>query len=266
MPAPVALVTVHHEGAGAPSDVARGAEGGYTYWIGSTYWTHLRDVWSSYATLDLNGESVDVCLSGNRMEHAVTDADLDIIAGACADARARGYVIDDPQVRAHRDSPGSSTVCPGDLTMAVWDRVVAACVAGDTSSSDTTTSAEGAVDIKRTPSGSGYYIVAADGGVFCYGDAKFYGSAAAQQLHAPIVGLAAVPNGTGYWLAAQDGGVFAYGSAKFHGGMSDEKLAAPITGIESDNTGNGYWLLGRDGGVFAFGDAKFYGSPTGKVE
>jgi hypothetical protein len=131
VPAPVSLVTVHHEGAGAPTDdPARYAHGGYTYGLGPTRWSHLRDVWSSYATLNFNHVSLDLCLSGNRMEYDVTPGDVDVIRGAVADARARGYVVDAPTVRAHRDSPGSSTVCPGDRTMRVWADVVAACQAG----------------------------------------------------------------------------------------------------------------------------------------
>src|SRR5215471_238826 len=132
MPPPVSLVTVHHEGAGAPSDVARGAHGGYTYWIGATYFTHLRTVWSSFATLNFNGVSLDLCLSGNRMEYPVTSRDIEIIRGAVTDARNRGYVVGNPTVRAHRNSPGSGTVCPGDYAMAVWPQIVAACTAGTT--------------------------------------------------------------------------------------------------------------------------------------
>jgi hypothetical protein len=263
MPTPVAVTTVHHEGAGAPSDVARGADGGYTYWIGATTYTHLRDVWSSYGTLNFNGESLDLCLSGNRMEHDVTDADLVLIAGACADARARGYVVDAPLVRAHRDSPGSNTVCPGDRTVARWADVVAACTAG--APAPPVTEEEGAMDIKRTPSGDGYYVVASDGGVFCYGDAKMRGSMGGQDLHAPVVGMAVRPTNGGYWLVGSDGGVFAFGDALMYGSMADADLHAPISGIEASATGSGYWLLGQDGGVFAFGDAEFYGAPTEEV-
>ena len=125
----VALVTIHHEGAGNPTDVARGAAGGYTYWIGTTYWTQLRTPWDSYATLNFNHVSLDICLSGDRMNWPVTDNDIRILSGAVKDARGKGYVIDDPLVRAHRNSPGSSTVCPGDYTMARWADVVAACTA-----------------------------------------------------------------------------------------------------------------------------------------
>jgi hypothetical protein len=218
MPAPVALVTIHHEGAGAPSDVARGADGGYTYWIGATNITHLRSVWDSFGTLNYNGDSVDVCLSGNRMDHAVTAADVDLIGQAYDDARRRGYVTDTPTVRAHRDSPGSSTVCPGDRTMDVWPAIVAACTAGAPAPEPTK---GGAVEIERTPSGLGYWIAAADGGVFSYGDARFYGSMGGEDLASPIVGMTATPDGDGYWLLGEDGGVFAFGAARFYGAPTD---------------------------------------------
>jgi hypothetical protein len=262
MPDPVALTTVHHEGAGAPSDDPRGAEGGYTYWIGATRWTHLRNVWDSFATLNLNGESLDLCLSGTRMEYPVTDQDLSIIAGACADARARGYVVDAPSVRAHRDSPGSSTVCPGDLTMAVWPQVVAACTAGASAAP----TKGGAVNLARTKTGDGYWIADSTGAVITKGDALYFGGANDQQLAAPIVGIAARPQGDGYWLVGADGGVFAFGGARFHeGAAGDPKEAAAFVAIEAAEDGDGYWLLGADGGVFAYGSAPFKGSAVGEV-
>src|ERR1700730_950910 len=58
-----------------------------------------------------------------------------------------------------------------------------------------------------TPSGKGYWLVAADGGVYAYGDAGYYGSAGRINLYAPIVGLASTPSGKGYWLVALDGGI-----------------------------------------------------------
>ena len=135
MPAPVTLVTVHHEGAcapAAPANIGRCAHGGYTYGFGSGAWSRFRDVWSSYATLNENGTSLDLVLSGNRMDHAVTDSDIALIASAVTDARKLGYVVDTPEVRAHKNSPGSSTVCPGDYTMSRWPEVAAACQATGT--------------------------------------------------------------------------------------------------------------------------------------
>ncbi|WP_160291735.1 hypothetical protein [Acidithrix ferrooxidans] len=41
-----------------------------------------------------------------------------------------------------------------------------------------------------TPDGKGYWLVASDGGVFCFGDAAFYGSTGAMKLNKPIVDMA----------------------------------------------------------------------------
>jgi hypothetical protein len=41
-----------------------------------------------------------------------------------------------------------------------------------------------------TTGGTGYYLGAADGGIFSYGAAPFYGSRGGQTLNAPIVGIA----------------------------------------------------------------------------
>ena len=59
--------------------------------------------------------------------------------------------------------------------------------------------------------------MAADGGVFAYGDAGFHGSSGGTHLNAPIVGLTATGSNGGYLLAAADGGVFAFGDAAFQG-------------------------------------------------
>jgi len=125
------------------------------------------------------------------------------------------------------------------------------------------------VGIAPTPSGEGYWITAADGGVFAYGDARWLGSVpqvlpAGVRLAEPVVD--AVPTtGTGYWLIASDGGVFAYGDAPWFGSIPQVlapgvKLAAPIVAGAATPTNRGYWLLGADGGIFSFGDATYFGS------
>lgn len=75
---------------------------------------------------------------------------------------------------------------------------------------------------------NGYYLVATDGGVFAFGDAKFYGSMGGKHLNSPIVGITVTANDGGYWLIAADGGIFAYGDAKFYGSMGGKPLNAPI--------------------------------------
>jgi beta-lactamase class A len=54
-----------------------------------------------------------------------------------------------------------------------------------------------------TPTGHGYWLVAADGGIFTFGDAPFHGSAGNLHLGQPVVGMAATPTGNGYWLVEQ---------------------------------------------------------------
>ena len=53
------------------------------------------------------------------------------------------------------------------------------------------------VGMAATPDGKGYWLVAADGGIFTFGDAGFYGSTGAIRLNQPIVGMAATPDGHG---------------------------------------------------------------------
>lgn len=110
-----------------------------------------------------------------------------------------------------------------------------------------------------TPSQKGYFMAAADGGVFAFGDAVFAGSMGGASLNKPVVGIAVSPTG-GYWLVASDGGVFSFGGAGFYGSTGGIRLNQPIVGIASTPTGQGYYLVAADGGVFTFGDAVFAGS------
>ena len=69
-------------------------------------------------------------------------------------------------------------------------------------------------------------MVASDGGVFAFGDARFLGSTGAVRLARPIVGMAATSDGRGYWLVASDGGVFAFGDARFYGSTAGSGAGA----------------------------------------
>src|SRR5947199_82509 len=107
----------------------------------------------------------------------------------------------------------------------------------------------GAAAPVAAPTRPGYWLVAADGGVFSFGDARFFGSTGALRLNRPIVGMAATPNGAGYWLVASDGGIFSYGDARFLGSPaaapSPSPAAAlagnPIVAMVPTPGGAGYW-------------------------
>ncbi|MGH9008692.1 MAG: Ig-like domain-containing protein, partial [Acidimicrobiia bacterium] len=107
---------------------------------------------------------------------------------------------------------------------------------------------------------SGYWLVGTDGGIFSYGQAKFYGSTGAIKLAKPIVDIVPTATGRGYWMAASDGGIFSFGDAGFYGSTGAIKLAKRIQQMASTPSGKGYWMVAGDGGLFSFGDASFYGS------
>jgi len=112
------------------------------------------------------------------------------------------------------------------------------------------------VAMAATPTGHGYWEVAADGGLFAFGDAGFYGSTGAIHLNKPTVDMTPTPDGRGSWSVASDGGSFAFGDAGFFGSMGGSQLNRPIVSMAA-NGSTGYWLTVADGGVFSFGSAPF---------
>jgi len=69
--------------------------------------------------------------------------------------------------------------------------------------------------------------VARDGGIFSFGDARFFGSTGNIRLNQPIVGMASSPTGRGYWFVAADGGVFSFGDTHFYGSLANRPPSAP---------------------------------------
>jgi hypothetical protein len=114
-----------------------------------------------------------------------------------------------------------------------------------------------------TPDGGGYWLVAADGGIFSFGDARFAGSTGALRLQRPIVGMAPTPDGAGYWLVAADGGVFNFGDAAFAGAPTGVLFGA--AGLVRSPTGAGYWVVDHAGRAQAFGDATPLASASGTL-
>jgi hypothetical protein len=119
------------------------------------------------------------------------------------------------------------------------------------------------VGMATTSDGLGYWLVGADGAIYNYGDAVWYGSLRGTHLNQPIVGMATTPDGGGYWLVATDGGIFSFGDAQFYGSTGSLHLNKPVVGMASTPDGRGYWFVASDGGIFAFGDAQFLGSMGG---
>jgi hypothetical protein len=122
------------------------------------------------------------------------------------------------------------------------------------------------VAIASTPDGGGYWLAGADGGVFSFGDARFYGSVSQVELAAPIIGITGTSDGDGYWLDGSDGGVFAFGDAQFLGsapsGGSPQPAGTVVGPVIPTPDDDGYYLF-RVGStnLLNFGDAGQCGPP-----
>ena len=73
--------------------------------------------------------------------------------------------------------------------------------------------------------------MASDGGIFSFGDARFYGSAGTSPSTSPSSAWPPRRTEAGYWLVASDGGIFAYGDAGFYGSTGGITLNKPIVGM-----------------------------------
>jgi hypothetical protein len=111
--------------------------------------------------------------------------------------------------------------------------------------------------------GGGYFMVASDGGVFAFGDARFEGSC-------PGIGgcsgaaVAVVPDatGNGYWVVTSTGAVYTFGDAVNDGQPGPQ--GSKITSAAATPDGGGYWILDAGGQVFPFGNAASLGGmPAG---
>ena len=109
----------------------------------------------------------------------------------------------------------------------------------------------------------GYFMVASDGGVFAFGDAKFAGSCySIGGCAGAAVAVMPDASGFGYWVVTRTGNVYTFGDAPYLKGPGP---GAPVTSAVRTWDGRGYWILRADGTVDAFGDAVGHGEPTGQV-
>jgi hypothetical protein len=60
----------------------------------------------------------------------------------------------------------------------------------------------------------GYRLLGADGGIFAFGNADFYGSEASSNTAYPAVAINTNSDGAGYWLFDAFGDVYSYGDAQ----------------------------------------------------
>jgi uncharacterized protein YkwD len=98
-----------------------------------------------------------------------------------------------------------------------------------------------------TATGNGYWLVAGDGGIFTFGNARFRGAAPTPFFAPRIVGIATTPSGNGYWIANADGGTLAFGDARPFGTQM-APAGSDVVAIAASPR-SGYWVATRDGTV-----------------
>ncbi len=118
------------------------------------------------------------------------------------------------------------------------------------------------VAIVPSADGGGYFMVAADGGVFAFGDATFAGSCPSIGT-CPGSAVSVLPDtsGRGYWLVTSAGDVYAFGDAPYLGAPG--ATASPIASAVRTPDGGGYWILLSDGAIYAYGDGPYLGGDDG---
>jgi hypothetical protein len=79
------------------------------------------------------------------------------------------------------------------------------------------------------PSGHGYWLVGADGGVFTFGGARFAGSAAGH-IGQDATGIAADGPGA-YRIATRGGTLFSYGSVPYRAIADGAELGAEVVDV-----------------------------------
>jgi hypothetical protein len=117
-----------------------------------------------------------------------------------------------------------------------------------------------AAHLTPTRTALGYWVVNRTGHVYAFGDARSFGDAGALRAGEHVTSMSATTTGKGYWLFTSAGRVFARGDATFFGDLGARHLNGPVIDSVPTASGRGYYLVASDGGVFAFGDARFHGS------
>jgi hypothetical protein len=129
----------------------------------------------------------------------------------------------------------------------------------------TTTTTPPPVNVGPAKARSGYWMVAADGRVYPFGDALHHGEPRLLLGNAAAVDLEPTKSNNGYWILDDAGRVFAYGDARPFGNVNAARLAAGerATSLSRTVSGNGYWVFTNRGRVLTFGDAVSFGDVSG---
>lgn len=126
-------------------------------------------------TAQRNSTSFGICWAGNYDERAPKMQQLDATRWLIKHLADEGWLSPGAEILGHRDV--YSTACPGQKLYALVD-VIRHPWEGPMPADDPNRPNSNApiTGITATPTGKGYWLCAADGGVFAFGDAPFFGN------------------------------------------------------------------------------------------
>lgn len=105
-----------------------------------------------------------------------------------------------------------------------------------------------------SPGSNGYWLAAADGEVFSFGDAPFYRSMGPSRSRHRSSTWRRRPTGWGTWLAGRNGQVYPLGVTDEGSPADDHAVEAPVVGVAA-HSANGYWFALRERAVLEADDA-----------
>lgn len=112
------------------------------------------------------------------------------------------------------------------------------------------------VGVAATPDGQGYWLAAADAGIFTFGDARYLGGGPFSEDGDPTItdfsSFAASTDGGGYLIADASGAfLLNFGDAPYYGLGYTPGNYSPVVGLTSPVVNSGYWEAKRDGSVYS---------------
>jgi hypothetical protein len=131
---------------------------------------------------------------------------------------------------------------------------------GNVTAAGTAVGKGSATAIATTRTGQGYWVLMADGGIYPFGDARYFGSPKRRGTKTRSVAIHPAPLDTGYWVLGLDGSVRAFGSATSMGAAHGPDT--PV-GLAASASGDGVLVLFDSGRVAALGNATTAGDLAG---
>lgn len=124
-------------------------------------------------TSQRNSKSFGICWLGNYDERSPKVQQFDATRWLIAELRRQGHLLELAPILGHRDV--YATACPGAKLYGMLDMIRLPWEETDMADDRPRVNAP-VVGIAATPTGKGYWLVCADGGVFAFGDAGFFGN------------------------------------------------------------------------------------------